>query len=140
MKIFRWDPFKDMMMADDFFNPVIIGNEKEKACTWSPAVDVYETEKNIILTAELPGVRQEEFELTIYDNVLTLRGDRHFERDVKQENYHRIERNYGFFCRRFSMPCEVDGDDITASFKDGVLKVSIPKKKTSKKVHVKVKG
>ena len=139
MKIIKWDPFKDMMMVEDFFNPAGSGQEKQKACTWSPAVDVYETGKDIVLTAELPGVRQEDIDLTIYDNVLTLKGDRHFERDVKRENFHRIERNYGFFCRRFSMPCEVESDKITASFTDGVLKVGIPKKAVTRKLHVKVK-
>ena len=140
MKIIKWDPFKDMMMVEDFFNPAAAGQEKQKACTWSPLVDVYETEKAIVLTAELPGVRQEDIDLTVYDNVLTLKGDRRFERDVKRENFHRIERNYGYFCRRFTMPCEVESDRITASFSDGVLKVSIPKKTVTRKVHVKVKG
>ncbi len=140
MKIFRWDPFKDIMMVEDFFNPAAAGRENEKTCTWSPAVDVYETEKDVVLTAELPGLRQEDVELTIYEDVLTLKGHRRFEKDVRQENYHRVERNYGHFCRRFSMPCEVDGDSITASFKDGVLRVSLPKRKTAKKVHVKVKA
>ena len=139
MKIIKWDPFKDMMMVEDFFNPVGAGHERDKACTWSPAVDVYETDKDIILSAELPGVEQEDIDLSIYDNVLTLKGDRRFEKDVKQENYHRIERNYGHYCRRFTMPCDVDSDNITASFKAGVLTVGIPKKASSRKVHVKVK-
>ncbi|MBI5696549.1 MAG: Hsp20/alpha crystallin family protein [Nitrospirae bacterium] len=139
MKIIRWDPFKDMMMVEDLFNALVPG-EKEHACTWSPVVDVYETTRNIVLTAELPGVHDEDIDLTIYDNVLTLKGDRKFEKDVKQENFHRIERNYGFFNRRFTMPCEVDSAGIEAAFKDGVLKVTIPKKDSVKKVHVKVQG
>ena len=102
MKIIKWDPFKDMMMVDEFFESMA-SNKKEVPSTWSPAVDVYETEKEIILAAEIPGVRQEDINLTVYDNVLTLKGERRFERDVKQESYHRVERNYGFFCRRFSM-------------------------------------
>lgn len=140
MKIIRWDPFKDMMMVEDLFNTLATGQEKEHACTWSPVVDVYETSRNIVLTAELPGVSEGDIDLTIYDNVLTLKGDRRFEKDVKQENFHRIERNYGFFNRRFKMPCEVDSAAISATFKDGVLKVTIPKKESAQKVHVKVRG
>ncbi len=137
MKIIKWDPFKDTMMVDDFFEPVP-AHEKEKACNWSPAVDVYETGKDIVMTAELPGVKQEEIDLTVYENILTLKGDRKFDREVRQENYHRVERNYGYFCRRFVMPCDVQSDQISAAFKDGVLTVVIPKK-SSRKVHVKVK-
>jgi HSP20 family protein len=140
MKIIKWDPFKDMMMVDEFFESMTKNGAKEIPSTWSPAVDVYETEKEIVLTAEIPGVRQEDINLTIYDNVLTLRGERSLERDVKQESYHRVERNYGYFCRRFSMPCEVESSNIRASFKDGVLKVIVPKIAQTRKVQVKVKG
>ncbi|MGA2193122.1 MAG: Hsp20/alpha crystallin family protein [Nitrospirota bacterium] len=140
MKIIKWDPFKEMMMVEDFFDSMSIMDKKEKQSTWSPAVDVYETEKDMVLTAELPGVRQEDMSLTVFENVLTLRGDRNFGRDVKQENFYRIERNYGHFCRRFSMPCEVDTSRISAVFNDGVLKVVIPKAtQHGKKVHVKIK-
>jgi len=135
MKI-KWDPFNDMMLVNEFFDPITSAREKEKTCTWSPAVDVYETGKDIILTAELPGVNSDDINLTIYENVLTLRGERRFERDVKQENYHIVERNYGNFCRRFTMPCEVDGTKVAASFKDGVIKVTIPKKATARKINV----
>lgn len=140
MKIIRWDPFKDMMMVDEFFESMANNGKKEAPSTWSPAVDVYETEKEVVLAAEIPGVRQEDINLTVYDNILTLKGERRFERDVKQESYHRVERNYGYFCRRFSMPCEVESGSIKASFKDGVLEVIIPKGLKTKKVQVKVKG
>ncbi len=133
MKIIKWDPFND-----NFFD-VSHGDKRDKQCNWSPAVDVYETGKEIVLTAELPGVHQEDISLSVYDNVLTLKGDRRFERDVKQENYYRVERNYGYFCRRFAMPCEVDSEKINAVFEDGVLKVVLPKTESARKVHVKVK-
>lgn len=133
MKIIKWNPFGDMMM-NEFFDRSM----KDDACTWSPAVDIYETSGKIVLTAELPGVDQEDIDLTIQDGVLSLRGDRKFERDVKQENYHVVERNYGGFCRRFTMPCEVDGKSISASFKDGVLTVVIPKVESARKINVKL--
>jgi len=138
MKIVKWDPFKHVMMVDDYFD--LNEGQMDRPRTWSPAVDVYETGKEIVLTAELPGVLQEDISLTVHDNVLTLKGDRRFERDVKQENFHRIERNYGYFCRRFSMPCEVENDRIDAVFLDGVLKVTVPKAAESKKIYVKVKS
>jgi len=132
----NWDPFKDMMIVNEFFDPVQATLDKEKNCMWSPAVDVYETEKSIVLTAELPGVQSSEINLTIQDDVLLLKGERRFEKDVKQENYRVVERNYGHFSRRFTMPCEVDGEHVTAAFKDGILKVTIPKKTTSRKINV----
>jgi HSP20 family protein len=114
MKIVKWDPFKHVMMVDDYFDPN--EGQMDRPRTWSPAVDVYETDKDIVLTAELPGVHQEDISLMVHDNMLTLKGDRRFERDVKQENFYRIERNYGFFCRKFTMPCEVENDKISAVF------------------------
>jgi len=139
MKMSKWDPFKDMMLVHEFFDPMNLANDKDKACSWTPAVDVYETEGQIVLTAELPGIRQEDMELTVLDNALSLKGERRFERDVMEDGYHIVERNYGRFHRRFTMPCEVHGDKITASFKDGVLKVVIPKKTSVKKINVEIK-
>ena len=136
MKIVKWDPFKEMMLVDELFDAISPG-KKDKPSTWSPAVDVYETEKGLVLTAELPGVRQEDISLSIYENTLTLKGERKFERDVKHENYFRIERNYGYFYRCFTLPCEVDASGINATFSDGVLKVMVPKAdKQTKKVKV----
>lgn len=132
MKITKWDPFGGIF-AGDFFGQ---HGRNEAACTWMPAVDVYETETKIVLTAELPGMSQDDVELTIQDNVLTLKGDRRPEKDVQQENYHVVERNYGSFMRSFTMPCEVDSENITAGFKDGVLTVTIPKLTTVRKVSV----
>jgi len=136
MKITKWDPLGGMF-AGDFFGPV---GKDEMACNWTPAVDVYETQGKIVLTAELPGIHQEDIELTIHDDELMLRGHRRPEKDVQQENYHLLERNYGGFCRRFTMPCEVDSKNITANFKDGVLTVTIPKLSTTKKINVELTG
>jgi HSP20 family protein len=137
MKINRWDPFKHLL-TNDFFES--FGSEigKPNAGTWSPSVDVYETPAKIVLTAELPGVDEEDIDLSLYESTLTLKGERKVEKDLNQENYHVMERYYGGFCRRFTLPSEVDGDRISANFSDGVLKVSIPKKSTSKKISVEV--
>jgi HSP20 family protein len=136
MKITKWDPFGGMM-SDEFFSR----NGKEgMSCTWMPVVDVYETESRIVLTAELPGVHLDDIELSIDDGVLMLKGDRRPEKDLHQENYHVLERNYGAFCRRFTMPCEVDAKNISANFKDGVLTVVIPKLNTTKKISVELTG
>jgi len=137
MKISRWDPFKDMMV-NDFFDPFLRDLSKPNAGTWSPSVDVYETPTKIVLTAELPGVDEDDIDLSLFESTLTLKGERKLEKDMDQENYHVMERCYGGFCRRFTLPVEVDGDSIAANFKDGVLKVSIPKKQVSKKISVEV--
>ena len=137
MKIVSWNPFKDIMMVDELYDKFAHG-KRDNRCTWSPSVDVYETDKDFVLTAELPGVHQEDISLSLDETTLTLKGDRRFERDVKQENFFRVERNYGYFNRRFILPCEVEGDSISASFQDGVLKVTIPKAQ-SRMVQVTVK-
>jgi HSP20 family protein len=94
---------------------------------WSPSVDIYETDAEIILKAELPGVTRDKINLEIKDNVLILKGERSFEKDVKEENYHRIERGYGGFQRTFTLPTLVDRNKIKAKYKDGILEVSVPK-------------
>jgi len=137
MKIVRWDPFKDIMMVEDLYEKFGHGR-RDSQCTWSPAVDVYETEADIVLTAELPGVHQEDISLSLDQTTLTLRGDRRFEKDVKQENYFRVERNYGYFNRRFTLPCEVEGGRISATYQDGILRVVLPKSQ-SRKVQVSVR-
>jgi len=137
MKITRWNPFKEMMI-NDFFEQFGRDLPDANTGTWSPAVDVYETPTKIVLTAELPGMDEEDIDLSLFENTLSLKGERKVEKDLNQENYHVMERYYGGFCRRFTLPAEVDGDSISANFKDGVLKVNIPKKTTSKKINVEV--
>jgi HSP20 family protein len=107
---------------------------------WVPPCDIYETEKEIVLKMELPEMKKEDVRVTMENNVLTLRGERKFKAKVDRENYHRVERNYGEFLRSFTLPSFIEGKGILAEFKDGVLKVTLPKNETatSKQIEVEI--
>lgn len=95
--------------------------------TWTPPVDVRETEEAFIVSAELPGLSREDIDITLENNILRVAGERKLERDEKKDNYHRIERSYGAFTRAFAMPSQVDAERVQADFKDGVLTITVPK-------------
>jgi HSP20 family protein len=97
------------------------------ATAWNPSVDIFENDKEIVVKAELPGMSAKNIDLRLVDNVLTLRGERHFERETDEKNYHRIEREYGAFSRSFVLPTLVNADQVSAEYKDGILKVVLPK-------------
>lgn len=145
--IVRWDPFRDLMTLQDRMNRLFDqtmsrtrADEEEgmTVSTWSPAVDIFETADSIVMKAELPGVSQANIDIQVRDNTLTLKGERKFEREVKDENYLRIERSYGAFQRAFSLPTVIQQDKIRAVFKDGVLEVTLPKAEEAKPKQVKV--
>jgi len=147
MAIVRWDPFRDLMNLQDRMNRLFDqtlsrtrGDEDEglTASTWAPAVDIYETADSVVLKAELPGVNRENIDIQVRNNTLTLKGERKFEREVKDEHYLRIERSYGAFQRVFSLPGVVQRDKIKAVFKDGVLEVTLPKAEEAKPKQVKI--
>ena len=145
MAISRWDPFRDLSMLQDRMNRLFEDTNRgwrpeEAASTtsWSPAVDIFETENEIIVQAELPGVERKDVSLQLEHNVLTLKGERRFEKETKQENYHRIERAYGGFSRAFSIPAIVDDEKIHADYKDGILKILLPKKDQVKAKQIKI--
>jgi HSP20 family protein len=133
------------LFDDDFENVFsIIPRSKAREMSrfgtfgWSPLVDVKETSDALIFNAEMPGVKEEEIEVTIENNVLTIKGERKFERDEKNENYHRVERAYGSFQRSFSLPNNLDVDNVKADYSDGMLEISFPKKEEAKPRQVKV--
>ena len=123
------------------FRPFLPLEEELPRLAWTPPCDIYETEKEIVLKMELPEVKKENVHVTLESNLLTLRGERTFEEKVDRENYHRIERNYGEFMRSFTLPTFVEGQNIVADFKEGVLTVTLPKKLEArpKQIEVKVK-
>jgi HSP20 family protein len=106
---------------------------------WSPSVDIYEDQNSIMLEADLPGVKAEDFKLSIENYKLTLSGERKFENELKGENYHRVERSYGSFNRTFTLPSTVNVDAVKADFKDGVLRVTLPKREEVKARQIEVK-
>ncbi|MGB9836304.1 MAG: Hsp20/alpha crystallin family protein [Candidatus Saccharicenans sp.] len=146
MAITKWDPFKDIMILRDrmnrLFEDLVTSPRFEDSeimqSTWSPAVDIYETENELVLTAELPGIDEKDVEIKVEDNTLSIKGERKFEKETKEENYHRIERAYGSFYRSFSLPNYVDQEKITAEFENGLLKIHMPKKAEVKPRKVKI--
>jgi len=114
------------------------GEEPSPTTSWSPAVDIYETDNQIMVQAELPGIEKKDIALQLENNVLTLKGERRFEKETKQENYHRIERSYGGFSRAFTIPTIVDEEKIRADYKDGILKIELPKKEQVKSKQIKI--
>ena len=145
MAVVKWDPFRDLNMLQDRMNRLFDsagrnwGTEEPAATTtWSPAVDIFETEGEIVVKAELPGMERKDITLNLENNVLTLRGERRFEKETKDDNYHRIERSYGGFSRAFSIPATVDEEKIGAEYKDGVLKIVLPKKEQAKPKQIRI--
>ena len=145
MAIIRWDPFREMVTLREkmnrLFEDAVTGQQEDRelaSSTWSPAVDIYETEHDIVLTAELPGIEDKDIAVKLEDNTLTLKGERQFEKETKEENYHRIERSYGSFYRSFTIPHYVDQEKIKAEHEHGVLKITLPKKLESKSRAVRV--
>ena len=145
MAIVRWEPFRDLMTTQrEFdrlfggaFSPVLAGGEVSTR-TWAPPVDIYENGDNLVLKAELPGINPNEVEIRVEDNTLYLKGERKFEKEVKEENYHRVERSYGSFARSFSLPNTVDSEKVNAEYKDGVLTLTMPKKEEAKPKTIKI--
>ena len=145
MAIVRWEPLRDLVSAQrDFdrlfraaFSPAMAEGESSTR-TWAPPVDIYEDGDNLVLKAELPGINPEDVEVRVEENNLYLKGERKFEKEVKEENYHRVERAYGNFARTFSLPNTVDSEKVTANFMDGVLTLTLPKKEESKPKTIKI--
>ena len=145
MSLTRWDPLRELNIMQDRMNRMFDdagrgwrGDDASSTTTWSPAVDIYETENEIMVHAELPGVDRKDIALNLEKNVLTLKGERRFEKETKQENYHRIERAYGSFSRSFSIPATVDEEKIRAEYKDGILRISLPKKEQVKAKQIQI--
>ncbi len=141
MAIVRWDPFDAFLGAQEDLNRLFrrswLGSEGTQKSlaetgTWAPAVDIYETADAFVVEAELPGIDAENIDVSVDDGVLTLRGERRLEKEVQEENYHRVERAYGVFTRAVRLPADIDADKVKAGYDNGVLKVTIPKTEPKK--------
>jgi HSP20 family protein len=146
MDIVRWDPFRELegfqarlnrMFGDRPFR----GDEQGPLAFagWAPAADIQETEKEFLIKADLPEVKKEDLKVEFEDGVLTLEGERKQEKEEKGKKFHKIEREYGKFVRRFALPTEVDASRLSAEFKDGVLNVHLPKSTDGKPKAIAVK-
>jgi HSP20 family protein len=115
------------------------GKEAMTVAEWVPLVDIVEDEKEYLIKAELPEVKKEDVKVTVEDDVLTITGERKYEKEEKGKKYHRVERAYGSFERSFTLPEDADGSKVSAEFKDGILKVRLPKSEKAKPKAVEVK-
>jgi HSP20 family protein len=144
MSITRWDPFRNISTLQEqvnrlFENSVQNGRSDNSALTtWAPAVDIYETENELVLKADIPDMNENDLDIRVENSMLTIRGERKFEQKVKEDNYLRIERTYGSFTRSFGLPNTVNTETIKAAYKNGVLTVELPKRAESKPKQVKV--
>lgn len=146
MALLRWDPFREMASLQERMNRIFsdfrarspLGEEEITQGAWAPPVDIYETTESIVLEAELPGITKDDIVVEVKDNTLTLKGDKRFEREVKEENYHRVERSYGAFQRAFTLPSTVQQDKVKAKFRDGILEITLPKMEEAKPKQIKV--
>lgn len=147
MSIVRYDPFRDLRSLQDEVNRLFstnlsrpFGDEGMARGAWNPSVDIYENKDQIVLEAELPGMKREDFDLSIENNVITLRGERRFEKQDEGDNFHRVERSYGSFARSFTLPQTVQTDEVTAEYRNGVLRVKMPKREEVKARRIEVAG
>lgn len=139
MNVVKYDPFRDLRNLQDEMNRLFTGVAPAAAAredmlngAWSPKVDIFENKNDLVLEAELPGLDREDFELLFENNVLTLKGERKFEKKTDNDNYHRIERSYGAFTRSFTLPQTVTAEGAIAGFKNGILHVSLPNREETK--------
>ena len=141
----RWDPFREFVTLQDRMNRLFRepygpeGREESlSTTTFAPPVDVYEDEHNVTLKIEVPGIDEKDIDVRIENNTLTVHGERKFEKEEKEENYRRVERQYGGFTRSFTLPNTVDPDQVHATYEKGVLKISMAKKAEAKPKQIKV--
>jgi HSP20 family protein len=137
------EPFRGLSNLQNQFNKIFndsFRNQAEESAltTWAPAVDIYETPNELVVKADLPDVNEKDIDVRVENNLLTIRGERKFEKSVSEENYLRVERTYGSFSRSFSLPNTVNAEAIGAEYKNGVLTVNLPKREESKPRQVKI--
>ena len=147
MSIVRYDPFRDMRTLQEEVNRLFSTNLTRAfddqgigRGAWAPSVDIYENKDQIVLEAELPGMNQEDFDLSIENNVITLRGERKFEKKDEGDNFHRVERSYGSFTRSFTLPPTVSSENVVAGFDNGILRLELAKREEAKPRRIEIKA
>ena len=144
MTLVRWDSSRDIAALQEGMSRMLEGfyirpQEDLTRGAWVPAVDIYSNgQHELVLKAELPDMKEDQFELTVEDNTLTLRGEKKLDTEVAEEHFHRIERSYGSFARSFALPPTVDASKVNAEYKAGVLTVRLPLREEAKPRHIKV--
>ena len=145
MTLTRWSPVRDLAAVEvDRLHRMFelaFGDEPLARAAWVPAVDIVETaNKDLVVKAELPEMKREDIKVSFENNVLTIEGERKFEKDARGEQYHRIERGYGAFRRSFTLPATVDATKVAAAYTDGVLTVTLPRREESRPRQIQVNG
>ncbi len=142
MAITRWDPFREVATLQNRVNSLFRDfNGSDSPLTTAsfiPAVDIYEDAEKVVLKLEVPGIEEKDLDVNVENNTLTVKGERKFEKEEKEENFHRIERSYGSFYRAFTLPSTVDTESIKADYKAGVLKLELKKKAEAQPKQIKV--
>jgi HSP20 family protein len=144
MNMVRWNPFRDMSILQNQMNRLFENalqtwpSDSDTTNGWAPAADIYETDNDLVVRADLPGVDPKEIEVRVENNVLMIRGERRFEQKDDRENFHRVERSYGAFSRAFTLAAAVDADKIQASYKNGVLTITLPKAEQAKPKRIQI--
>jgi HSP20 family protein len=139
----RFEPYREFTTLQDRLNRLFQSSfgDSQDALTstnFNPAVDVYEDEHNVSLKIEVPGIEEKDLDISVENNTLTVHGERKFEKEEKEENFRRVERQYGSFTRSFTLPQTVDSENVSANYDKGVLKISLPKKAEAKPKQIKV--
>jgi HSP20 family protein len=142
MAISRWYPIREVASLQDRVNSLFQDfagdNQTVTAAAFAPAVDVYENGEKVVLKLDVPGIKEEDLDIRVENQTLSVRGERKFEAEEKEENFHRIERRYGSFFRSFSLPTTVDTENVNASYNAGVLKLELKKKASAQPRQIKV--
>ena len=138
----RFEPFRATSGLESqvsrIFNELFDRSQESNLTSWAPAVDIFENEHELVVKADLPDVKPEELDIRVENNILTIRGERKFEKKVDEKNYLRVERSYGSFARSFALANTVNSEAINADYKDGVLTLTIPKREEAKPKQIKV--
>jgi HSP20 family protein len=145
MNLTRWSPTREFAALEvDRLNRMfdaVFSGEPMTSSAWVPAVDIYETaEKDVVVKVEVPDMKREDIKVTFENNVLTIEGERKASDEVKNDQYHRIERRYGAFRRSFTLPASVDGSRIQAAYQDGILKITMPQRAEAKPRQITIDG
>lgn len=144
MTLVRWDPLQQLVAMSNRLNRTpndpYTARTEDAFGAWAPPVDIFEKHDDLVIRAEIPGMQKEDMDVRIENGVLTLRGERKQDTEVGEENAYRLERVYGMFTRSFTLPTTVDAAKVTATYKDGILEVSVPKAETAKPKQVEIKA
>lgn len=147
MNIVKYDPFGDLRSLQDEVNRLFSGTfarsgrqDEVLRGAWNPQVDIFENKNEIVLEAELPGMKAEDVNISIENNVLTLHGERKFEKKDERDNFHRVERSYGSFTRSFTLPPTVSSENANAEFENGVLRLTLAKREEAKPRRIEIKA